>query len=104
LKHISYPLRAIVRYVRMKQFGHFMMGSAVVGKHRLILSGSYGSDGLPYTVKDDEVYEAGVELPQELFDKWNNGGGWNGAGSEAPAMRAWALDIFYPKPKLFKVR
>lgn len=91
------PLRAIVRYVRMRQCGQFMMGSARVGKHNLILSGSYGGDGLPKSVPD-EVYEAGVELPQELYDAWNNGGGWNSAGSEAPAMRAWALANF-PRTK-----
>ena len=73
------------------------MGSAVVGKHRLGLSGSYGSDGLPKSVPD-EVYEAGIELPQELYDAWNHGGGWNGAGSEATAMRAWALANF-PRTK-----
>ena len=97
LKHITYPIRGIVRYVRMKQLGHFMMGSATVGKHRLILSGSYGSDGLPDSVPD-EVYEAGVELPKELIEQWNTGGGWNDAGSEAPAMREWALATF-PRTK-----
>ena len=91
--HHSYPMRGIVRYVRMRQFGHFMMGSAVIGKHRITLSGSYGSDGLPKTVPD-EVYEAGVEIPKELHDKWNNGGGWNGAGSEADDMRKWAEETF----------
>ncbi len=91
------PLHAIVRYVRMRQCGAWMMGSAMVGKHRLGLSGSYGSDGLPKSVPD-EVYEAGVELPQELYDAWNKGGGWNGAGSEATAMRAWALATF-PRTK-----
>lgn len=91
------PFRAIVRYVRMKQFGQFMMGTARVGKHKLILSGSYGGDGLPKSVPD-EVYEAGVELPQELYDAWSNGGGWNGAGSEASAMRTWAIANF-PRTK-----
>jgi hypothetical protein len=83
------PLRAIVRYVRLRQLGHFMMGSARVGKTRLTLSGSYGHDGLPVTVPD-EVYEAGAPLPPELYEAWNKGGGWNSAGSEAEAMRRWA--------------
>jgi hypothetical protein len=99
----SYPMRGIVRYVRMRQLGHFMMGSAVIGKHRITLSGSYGSDGLPKTVPDD-VYETGVEIPKELHDKWNTGGGWNGAGSEADDMRAWAMDVFFPDPTLKIVR
>jgi hypothetical protein len=92
----SYPLRAIVRYVRMRQLGHFMMGSARVNGHSLTLSGSYGSDGLPTSVPDD-VYDAGVELPQYLYDAWNKGGGWNSAGSEAAQMREWAKQTF-PKP------
>ncbi len=92
---ISYPLRAIVRYVRMRQLGHFMMGSARIGSQRITLSGSYGSDGLPVSVPD-EVYQMGAELPGELYNAWNNGGGWNGAGSEAPAMRQWALATFRP--------
>lgn len=89
----KWPLRAIVRYARLRQCGHYMMGTAKIGKHRIILSGSYGGDGLPKSVPD-EVYEAGVELPRELYDAWNTGGGWNSAGSEAPAMRTWALDTF----------
>jgi len=87
---IQYPLRGIVRYVRMKQLGHFMMGTARVGKTRLSLSGSYGSDGLPLSVPD-EVYELGAPLPENLYQAWKHGGGWNSAGSEAGAMRAWAL-------------
>lgn len=86
---ITHPLRGIVRYVRMKQCEQFMMGSAEVGKTRLSLSGSYGSDGLPVTVPD-EAYDMGLILPQELHDAWNAGGGWNGKGEEAPAMRQWA--------------
>jgi hypothetical protein len=86
---IAYPLRGIVRYVRMRQFGQFMMGSAKVGKTRLVLSGSYGSDGLPKSVPD-EVYEMGLPLPQELYEAWNKGGGWNSAGREGEAMRRWA--------------
>ena len=93
VKHVHYPLRALVRYARLKQLGHFMMGTARVGQHSLTLSGSYGNDGLPMSVPDD-VYEAGVELPQHLYDAWNKGGGWNGAGSEATAMREWAILTF----------
>jgi hypothetical protein len=90
---ITYPIRAIVRYTRLRQFGHFMMGFARVNGHRLTLSGSYGSDGLPMSVPD-VVYNLGTELPQDLYDAWNKGGGWNSAGSEAPSMRQWALKTF----------
>jgi hypothetical protein len=91
------PIRAIVRYVRMRQLGHFMMGSARVGKTRLSLSGSYGSDGLPVSVPD-EVYLTGTPLPQELYDAWNNGGGWNDAGRERVQMERWAKETLLAKP------
>ena len=93
----SYPLRAIVRYVRLRQFGAWMMGSARIGSESVTLSGSYGSNGLPATVSDT-VYESGVKLPEELYQAWARGNGWNSAGSEANAMRKWALDTF-PAPK-----
>lgn len=89
----SAPIRAIVRYVRMRQFGNFMMGTARIGKHRVTLSGSYGSDGLPCTVPQ-EAYEMGVEVPAHLIEMWNKGGGWNSAGNEATEMRKWALESF----------
>ena len=87
---INYPIRAIVRHTSMRQLGHFMMGFARVLGHRITLSGSYGADGLVCTVPD-AVYDAGVELPGELREAWNTGNGWNSAGSEAPAIRKWAL-------------
>jgi hypothetical protein len=87
---ISYPIRAIVRHVAMRQLGHFMMGTARVDGISLTLSGSYGADGLVSSVPD-EVYERGLELPVELHEAWNKGGGWNSAGSEADAMKQWAL-------------
>ena len=96
-KTTSHKIRAIVRYVRMRQMGPWMMGAARVHGESITLSGSYGSDGLPCSVAD-EVYQIGVELPDELYQAWNTGGGWNGAGSEAKTMRAWALKTF-PRPK-----
>lgn len=87
---LNYPMRAIVRYVRMRQMGHWMMGSARIGSERVTLSGSYGSDGLPSTVSD-AVYDAGTEVPTHLVEAWGKGGGWNSAGNEASQMREWAL-------------
>ena len=87
----SLPMRCLVRHVALHQLGHWMMGFARVGKHRLTVSGSYGADGLPMSVPQ-EVYERGIPLPQELYEAWNKGGGWNSAGSEAPLMRKWALE------------
>lgn len=85
---------AVVRKVALRQLGHFMMGKArLFGKGKwATVSGSYGSDGLPMTV--DTLPADAVRLPRELYDAWNSGGGWNGAGSEAAAMRAWALATF----------
>ena len=83
------PVRAILRKVALQQCGHRMMGTAHAANKRLTVSGSYGNDGLTMSVSP-EVYALGVELPQELYDKWAQGGGWNSAGSEAPAMREWA--------------
>ena len=93
-------IRAIVRKVAMRQFGQFMMGFARVKGERITLSGSYGSDGLPKTVSD-KVFNEGFPLPDDLRERWNKGGGWNGAGSEANAMREWALANL---DKLYRVR
>ena len=87
------PIRAIVRKVAMRQCGHFMMGIARIKNQSIVLSGSYGADGLSKSVPT-EVYQMGVPLPDDLYDVWNTGGGWNSAGSEASAMRKWANDTF----------
>lgn len=88
------PIRAfVINNVRMEQCGHFMMASPIYKGYKLSLSGAYGNDGGPLSV-DKELYDKAVPLPQELYDAWNKGGGWNGAGSEAPAMAEWALKTF----------
>lgn len=83
--------RAIVRKVAMQQCGHFMMGTARAYGHSLTLSGSYGNDGLVKRVPR-EVYEKAIPVPPDLMKAWNDGGGWNGCGSEAESFRAWALE------------
>jgi hypothetical protein len=87
------PIRALVRFVSMRQLGHFMMGQCRAYGHSITLSGSYGSDGLPCDVPQ-EVYDRAIEVPAELVAAWNTGGGWNGAGAEGPAMREWAIKTF----------
>jgi hypothetical protein len=87
------PLRGIVRFTSLHQFGHFMMGRARIGAHRITLSGSYGNDGLPCSVPQ-AVYDRGTIVPTELVEAWNTGGGWNGVGTEAEVMRQWAKDNF----------
>jgi hypothetical protein len=83
--------RAVIRKVALRQCGHWMMGSARIAGERVVLSGSYGADGLPVNVSE-AVYAKGVDVPRELYDAWSKGGGWNSCGSEAPAFRAWALE------------
>jgi hypothetical protein len=88
----NYPVKMCIRRVVLRQFGHFMMGNARIYGHVVTVSGAYGSDGLPMSVPK-EVYEMlRITLPDELYEKWKHGGGWNSCGSEAPAMRKWAID------------
>ena len=83
---------ACVRRVALRQLGHFMMGKVNLCGRWHSVSGSYGSDGLPMTV--DVLPRDAKLLPRELYDAWNKGGGWNSVGSEATAMRTWALQEF----------
>lgn len=87
---VKMPLRAALRGVRLIQFGHWMMGSARLGKTRLTISGAYGSDGLPVDV-EKVPYDKMMPLPADLERAFWNGGGHNSAGSEAVPLRAWAL-------------
>ena len=82
-------IRALVRFASLRQLGHFMMGQARAFGHKITLSGAYGNDGLPRDVPR-EVWEQATPVPAALIEAWNKGGGWNGAGNEAEAMRAWA--------------
>lgn len=69
-----------------------MMARVVVAGEKLSLSGPYGNDGLICDVPQ-AVYDLGTNLPPDLYDAWNTGGGWNSAGREAPAMRAWGRTL-----------
>lgn len=93
------PVRGLVRSVKLHQLGHFMMGKVKINIDRKFydfsVSGSYGADGLTVDVPR-EVYNLGVELPGELWVKWNQGGGHNSCGSEAPDMDKWAKTLMYP--------
>lgn len=89
----KHPMRAIVRKVALRQLGHWMMGTARIAGKSVTISGAYGGDGLGVTVQP-EIYALGVDVPPELYEAWNNGGGHNSFGSEAPAMREWACRTF----------
>lgn len=86
------PIKALVRKVALRQCGHWMMGTARVYGHSLTVSGAYGADGLVMEAPDEVYNRAPVELPSDLAEQWNNGGGWNSAGSEGPAIRQWARE------------
>lgn len=94
------PYRGLVRYVKMSQSGHFMVGSVSIRsqagmRHIISLSGAYGADGLIREVPN-AIYAMGTDLPAELHDKWNRGGGHNSVGMEAPDMDAWAKELEWP--------
>lgn len=93
-------MRAIVRKVALCQFGHFMMGYARIANKSIVVSGSYGSDGLPLDV-DSKIYNMGYPVPPELYDLWANGGGWNSSGNESQSFRQWAIDNL---DKLYNVK
>lgn len=96
IKGSKEPIKALVRKVALHQCGQWMMGSARAFGHRISISGSYGADGLIREVPQ-EVYDKATLVPQELIDAWNKGGGWNSAGTEAPAMAEWAVKTFLKK-------
>lgn len=85
------PFKAIVRKVALRQLGHWMVGTARIYNHSIGVSGSYGGDGFPRHVPDEVYDRAQVLLPDYLVKAWREGGGWTSAGSEAQAMREWAI-------------
>lgn len=89
-------LYACVRHVSLRQFGHFMIGTARIAGQSVTVSGSYGSDGMPmdYEKLTPQARTKLVRVPDELTEQFWNGGGHNSAGKEAPAMRQWALETF----------
>jgi hypothetical protein len=103
-------LYAYVCKVTMKQLGHFMMGDAIglEVQHSeydkangrtwryLVLSGTYGSDGLPcdYEKLTSQARTKLVRVPDDLTEVFWKGGGHNSAGSEAYQMRDWAIKTF----------
>lgn len=88
---------AVVRRVALEQCGHFMMGVCNIGGRWRSVSGAYGNDGLPMGIAANALPSDAKPLPRELYALWNAGGGHNSAGSEAEALRAWALKAFEVK-------
>lgn len=91
--YVPGEMRAAVRHVRMTQLGHFMMGSARLGADSVVLSGTYGADGLTVDHKGKlpNAYSTMLPVPEELCRALAKSDGWNGSGSEGPSVRKWAL-------------
>lgn len=85
-------LRAVVRSVRLTQFGHWMMGDMTIAKCKFTMSGCYGHDGLPGDMPIDRIWNLLLPVPAELTEKFWKGGGHNTCGEEGPEMHQWALD------------
>jgi hypothetical protein len=102
-------LRCLVRHVRLRQCGYWMMGSVQIGPHRFSLSGDYGADGLPIhlphlynfskgaggrrSLTEDEqraLWDSFHPIPDDLQDEFWSGGGHNEGGAERSGLRAWA--------------
>jgi hypothetical protein len=90
-------LYACVRYARLRQCGHFMMGSVRVGPKRLILSGNYGNDGLPeIDFKDSpELEPYCIPVPDDLAAAfWADDSYHVGGVTIQQRLREWALQAF----------
>jgi hypothetical protein len=99
-------LRCIIRHARMRQCGHWMMASVQVGSEKLVLSGTYGGDGLPYLDSKGEterLWDRLHILPADLTEAFWNGGGHNCAGTEGPLIQAWARERIQDLRKLKEI-
>jgi hypothetical protein len=87
-------LWAILRRVALRQCGHYMMGSARIGGRRMVVSGAYGSDGLPETLNDwsPADFARWTLCPEEIARAyWHpESSGWNSTGSERETLVRWA--------------
>lgn len=89
-------LYGAVRFVRLSQVGHFMMGDVrIVGRH-VTLSGPFGSDGLPIVLRPEFLAAAKPifkPVPLELARAY-----WTDtpADGERPnsALYRWARESF----------
>lgn len=94
--YTGHELYACVRHVSLRQFGHWMMGTARIAGQSLTLSGSYGSDGLPcdYEKLSEAARAKLIRVPEDIEAIYWKGDGWNSSGSEGPDLRRWAKQQF----------
>jgi hypothetical protein len=95
-------VRAIVVYTKYRQLGQFMMGKCKIAGIITSLSGAYGGDGVFCRIITKDQWELGTPITQELYDAWNKGGGHNDAGSEAPLMKKFGLELLKKRKRVRK--
>jgi hypothetical protein len=92
-------LYACVRSVALRQLGHFMMGTARIGGQSIIVSGSFGADGLPLTVGRDIpraiVDKLFVQVPDSIATLYWQYDGYHRGESYDPAIRAYLRGLWH---------
>lgn len=96
-------LYAIARKVALSQLGHFMMGTARIGGHSVVVSGNFGSDGLPDTIGQYGIPSAlapyFTKLPNDVASSyWHSGEDYHaGKSGDYRQLGLWALArLVYP--------
>lgn len=91
-KAMDSEIRAVVRKVALKQWGHWMMGTARMFGESITVSGSLGSDGLPQTVSQ-EIFDRACLIPEEVLQVWKQDTGHNGIEAKTHnALSLWAKE------------
>lgn len=110
-------LRCLVRSVRMRQCGHWMIGHVKICRYEIGLSGGFGNDGLPCELKRhlvvteengereakhvdipaediERIWKQLTPMPVDLAERyWKADDGHNSVpGSVAGDIRKWALE------------
>lgn len=99
-------LYANARKVAMSQCGQFMMGIARIGGNSIVVSGQFGSDGLPKHMGTEPWHTLRAEtlpyftkLPDSVASSyWHSGADYHaGKSGDYTMLRAWALaSLVYP--------
>lgn len=69
---LAHP-HAMLQWVTLEQFGHFMVGDTTLLGENVALSGEYGGDGCPVSVSR-KLYDAAVPVPRPLYGSPHEGG------------------------------
>lgn len=103
-------LGAAVRYVKLRQLGHWMMGTMRIGKTSVTVSGPAGNDGLPIDLQTHTFRMRGchtvegkflTQVPADLAERyWANTDGWNDLGSMTGPFLKWAREVFPPTKRM----